>query len=61
MSSSIGRKRAVWAACGDSVPSGLRSLTKRSTLSGTLIRAKCWPPVSGTWTVIARFRLRPDM
>ena len=42
-----------------SAPSRSSSSTKRSTLSGTLTRAKCWPPSSGCLTVTARLRLRP--
>ena len=54
ISSSIGRNRTT----SDEPSRGLSS-TKRSTLSGTLIRAKCCPPSSGCLTVIARFRLSP--
>ena len=54
MSSSIGRKRTDLSS-----GSGLLSTTNRSTLSGTLTRAKCSPPSSGDLTATARFRLRP--
>ena len=54
MSSSIGRNRIDEASS-----SAFVSSTNRSTLSGTLIRAKCSPPSVGDFTVIARFRLRP--
>ncbi len=52
ISSSIGRKRTT-------APSRLSSSTNRSTLSGTLTRAKCSTAVSGCLTVTARFRLSP--
>ncbi len=56
MSASMGRNRTVWWPSSRSSPF---SSTNRSTLSGTLIRAKCVVPSSGWRTVIARLRLSP--
>ncbi len=42
-------------------PRGGRARRSGRTLSGTLTRAKCWPPSSGSLTVTARFSDRPEM